>query len=89
MQLKAVILQCEVLRHAVYVCDGDCVLRPLKVGGLLPFRNAVNVLIRLLQVAREQLDPEGTRTKASRPDSKAKLFCKNTHQSTGGRDCKE
>ena len=75
VQLKAVALQGEVLRHAVYVCDGDCVLRSLKVGGLFPLRNPVNILIRLLQDTRDLLDRVGNRTETSKQDCQAMLFC--------------
>ena len=53
MQLEAVVLQGEVLRHGAQVCDGDCVLLPLNVGGLLAFWGGIHVLIRLLHHMQE------------------------------------
>ena len=55
MQLEAIVFQCEVLRHAAQVRDGDCLLDPLKVGGLGPLRNRIDVHKRLLQGAGVQV----------------------------------
>ena len=61
MQLEAVVFQGEVLRHAAQVCDGDCVLLPLDVGGRLAFWGGIYVLIRWLHHVQEAMSVhEGT-----------------------------